>query len=164
MKVLKELIPYFIIILIVVLIRSFIITPVRVSGDSMYPTLKDKDIVILKKFDKSIERFNIVVFNYEGKKLIKRVIGLPGEHIKYVNGNLYINNEKIDDMDLIPETSDFYLQSLGYDVIPDNYYFVMGDNRGISQDSRVIGLISKKDITGVGVFRIYPFNKIGIVK
>ncbi len=164
MKIIKELIPYLIIIVVVVLIRCFIITPVAVSGSSMYPTLKDKDVVILKKFDKNIERFDIIVFNYNGEKLIKRVIGLPGETIKYVNGILYINNEKIDDVKLDSKTDNFYLESLGYDVIPDNYYFVMGDNREYSQDSRKIGLISKDDISGVGVFRIFPLNKIGIVK
>lgn len=94
MKVIKEFIPYLVIILIVVLIRCFVVTPVRVSGTSMYPTLKNNDIVLLKKFDKNIERFDIVVFNYNNSKLIKRVIGLPGETVKYVNGILYINNKK----------------------------------------------------------------------
>ena len=160
MKVIKEFIPYLVIILIVVLIRCFVVTPVRVSGTSMYPTLKDNDIVLLKKFDKNIERFDIVVFNYNNSKLIKRVIGLPGETVKYVNGILYINNKKIDDVKLDVSTDNFFLEELGYDVIPDDYYFVLGDNRGVSQDSRIIGLISKKDICGVGVFRLFPLNKI----
>ena len=164
MKVIKEFIPYLVIILIVVLIRCFVVTPVRVSGTSMYPTLKNNDIVLLKKFDKNIERFDIVVFNYNNSKLIKRVIGLPGETVKYVNGILYINNKKIDDVKLDVSTDNFFLEELGYDVIPDDYYFVLGDNRGVSQDSRIIGLISKKDICGEGVFRLFPLNKIGVVK
>lgn len=164
MKVIKEFIPYLVIILIVVLIRCFVVTPVRVSGTSMYPTLKNNDIVLLKKFDKNIERFDIVVFNYNNSKLIKRVIGLPGETVKYVNGILYINNKKIDDVKLDVSTDNFFLEELGYDVIPDDYYFVLGDNRGVSQDSRIIGLISKKDICGVGVFRLFPLNKICVVK
>lgn len=164
MKIIKELIPYIIIIVVVVLIRCFIVTPVVVNGTSMYPTLKDKDIVLLKKFDKNIERFDIIVFNYNNSRLIKRVIGLPGEHVKYVNGILYINNEKIEDVELDVETYNFYLEDLGYDKIPDDYYFVLGDNREVSQDSRTIGLVSKKDICGVGVFRIFPLNKIGVVK
>ena len=164
MKVIKEFIPYLVIILIVVLIRCFVVTPVRVSGTSMYPTLKNNDIVLLKKFDKNIERFDIVVFNYNNSKLIKRVIGLPGETVKYVNGILYINNKKIDDVKLDVSTDNFFLEELGYDVIPDDYYFVLGDNRGVSQDSRIIGLISKKDICGVGVFRLFPLNKIRVVK
>lgn len=164
MKFIKELIPYLVIIIIVVLIRLFIVTPVRVSGSSMHPTLKNNDIVLLKKYDKNIERFDIIVFKYKDSKLIKRVIGLPGEHIKYVNGILYINNEKIDDVKLDAQTYNFYLEELGYEIIPDGYYYVLGDNREVSQDSRTIGLISKKDIKGVGVFRIFPFNKIGVVK
>lgn len=164
MKFIKELIPYLVIIIIVVLIRLFIVTPVRVSGSSMHPTLKNNDIVLLKKYDKKIERFDIIVFEYKDSKLIKRVIGLPGEHIKYVNGILYINNEKIDDVKLDAQTYNFYLEELGYEKIPDDYYYVLGDNREVSQDSRTIGLISKKDIKGVGVFRIFPFNKIGVVK
>lgn len=163
MKIIKELIPYVIIILVVVLIRCFIVTPVRVVGSSMYPTLKDGDIVLLKKFDKTIERFDIVVFKYNNSKLVKRVIGLPGEHIKYVNGVLYINNQKIEDFKLDVNTSDFYLDDLGYQLIPEDYYFVLGDNRGISNDSRSIGLISKEQISGVGVLRIFPFTKIGVV-
>lgn len=164
MKIIKELIPYLIIIIVVIIIRCFIVEPVRVSGNSMYPTLKDNDIVLLNKFNKNIKRFDIVVFQYGDKKLIKRVIGLPNEHIKYVNGILYINNEKIDDVDLKVETDNFYLDDLGYDKIPEGYYFVMGDNRTLSEDSRVIGLISKKDIKGVGVLRIFPLNQIGFVK
>ena len=62
------------------------------------------------------------------------------------------------------ETDNFYLDDLGYDKIPEGYYFVMGDNRTLSEDSRVIGLISKKDIKGVGVLRIFPLNQIGFVK
>lgn len=164
MKIIKEIIPYVVIILVVILIRSFVITPVRVSGSSMYPTLKDGDIVLLKKYDKNIERFDIVVCNYNDSKIIKRVIGLPGETIKYVNGFLYINNQKIEDISLNVETDDFYLEDLGYEIIPEDYYFVLGDNRGISKDSRIIGLISIDDIDGVGVLRIFPFNKIGIIK
>ena len=112
MKVIKEFIPYLVIILIVVLIRCFVVTPVRVSGTSMYPTLKNNDIVLLKKFDKNIERFDIVVFNYNNSKLIKRVIGLPGETVKYVNGILYINNKKIDDVKLDVSTDNFFLEEL----------------------------------------------------
>ena len=85
---LKELLPYVIIVLVVVLIRSFIVTPIQVDGSSMYPTLEDKELLILKKYDKSFDRFDIVVFEYNGVRLIKRVIGLPGETIEYKDNNL----------------------------------------------------------------------------
>ena len=82
MKRIKEAIPYIVIILVVVLIRSFIVTPVRVSGTSMYPTLDNGQVLILNKLDKDYERMDIVVFDYNGERLIKRVIALPGEKIK----------------------------------------------------------------------------------
>lgn len=163
MKFLKEIIPYIIIVVVVVLIRSFIVTPVQVDGESMYPTLDDKQILILKKYDKSYERFDIVVFNYNGSKLVKRIIGLPGETVSYKNNELYINGEKIDDVELDCITSDFDLFDLGYTVIPEGYYFVMGDNRNNSLDSRRIGLISEDKIFGVTIFSLFPLNKFGFI-
>lgn len=159
MKFLKEIIPYIVIIVVVVLIRSFIVTPVQVDGESMYPTLDDKEILILKKYDNSYERFDIVVFDYNNSKLVKRIIGLPGETVAYKDNELYINGEKFEDVDLKVITSDFELSA----VIPDDYYFVLGDNRNNSIDSRRIGLISKNDILGTTNFSIFPFNKFGFV-
>ena len=81
MKFVKEFIPYIIVIFIVVLIRSFIVTPVRVDGASMNPTLKDGDIMLLNKFDKDYKRFDIVVVDYNGTKLIKRIIKMGHKSI-----------------------------------------------------------------------------------
>lgn len=163
----KEILSYLIIILIVILIRSFIITPVRVNGTSMDTTLKDGEIMILNKIKykfKSIERFDIVVVNYNGEKLIKRVIGLPGETLKYVNSTLYINDEEVDEYFKNQETLDFDIKDLDYDVIPDNCYMVLGDNRRDSLDSRYLGCIDKKDIIGSANLVLYPFNRFGIKK
>ena len=88
MKFIKELVPYIVIIVVVVLIRTFIVTPVQVDGESMYPTLLDNQILILKKYDHSYDRFDIVVFKYNNSKLVKRVIGLPGETVSYKNNIL----------------------------------------------------------------------------
>lgn len=166
-KFFKEIYAYLIIIVVVVLFRTFIATPVRVDGSSMDSTLKDGDILILNKLDSSYKRFDVVVINVnidgETSKLVKRIIGLPGESIEYKDNELYINDEVIKDA-TPARTSDFTLKELyNIEEIPDDYYFVMGDNRGYSRDSRdyTVGLIKKENIIGTTTIRIYPFNKIG---
>ena len=161
MKIIKELIPYVIIVIVVVFIRTFIVTPAMVDGASMEPTLEDRDVLLINKYDDSIDRFDIVVFNYEGERLIKRVIGLPGDHIKYQNNKLYVNGKLVKENFKHDDTEDFDLASLGYNEVKDGYYFVVGDNRGISKDSRIIGLVSKKNIIGKTNYAIFPFNKFG---
>ena len=165
-KIIKELYPYVIIVVCVVLFRTFIATPVRVDGDSMRESLHNGDILILNKLDNNYKRFDVVVVNYNKSKLVKRIIGLPGENIEYNNNKLYINNKEIEDVETI-RTLDFSLEELyAINEIPKDHYFVMGDNRGNSLDSRDyrVGLIKKEDIVGVTIFRLYPFNKIGVVK
>lgn len=161
MKILKEIISYVLIIAFVVVVRVYLITPARVNGASMESTLYDGDILLLEKFDKKYQRFDVIVFNYDNSSLVKRVIGLPGEHIKYVDNKLYINNEEVAEPFIKEATINFDLTSINYEVVPDGYYFVMGDNRDNSVDSRLIGVISKNDILGKTNFRIYPLNKIG---
>ena len=166
-KFFKEIYVYLIIIVVVVLFRTFIATPVRVDGSSMDSTLQNGDILILNKLNNSYKRFDVVVVNVtiDGteSKLVKRIIGLPGESIEYKNNELYINKEIVEDA-TYARTSDFTLKEL-YNVekIPDGYYFVMGDNRGYSRDSRdyTVGLIKEENIVGTTTIRIYPFNKIG---
>ena len=165
-KFLKELYPYVIIVVVVVLFRTYIATPVRVDGDPMKDTLYNNDILILNKLDKTYKRFDVVVVNYNNTKLVKRIIGMPGENISYKDNQLYINNKKYEDIET-SRTFDFSLEELyALERIPDNYYFVMGDNRGNSLDSRDyrVGLIKKEDIVGVTIFRLFPFNKIGTIK
>lgn len=161
MKYIKELVPYIIILITVIVIRSFIITPVRVDGPSMESNLNNGEILLLEKFNKNFKRFDIVVLKYQNEKLVKRIIGLPGENVKYRNNTLYINNKKVIEKFITEDTSDFSLQKIGFDKIPEGYYFVVGDNRDNSLDSRFIGLISKDDIEGKVIFRIFPFNRIG---
>ncbi len=161
-KFLQGTVPYVVIIIVVVLIRSYIITPVQVEGMSMYSTLNDKEILLLKKYDKNYQRFDVVVFNYNNTKLIKRVIGLPGETVEYKSGKLYINGTYVAESFLNNNmTADFTLEELGYEKIPKDYYFVMGDNRANSTDSRIIGLIHKEDIEGTTSFAIFPLDKFG---
>ena len=155
MKFIKELIPYVIIVLVVVLFRTYIATPVRVDGKSMNPTLNNGEILILNKLDKNYKRLDIVVFNYNGERLIKRVLGLPGESIKVENNKLYINGILTADYNTTVLTKDFEVSE-----IKDNCYFLVGDNRYDSYDSRYIGCIDEKDILGTVSFRIYPFTNV----
>ena len=161
MKIVKEIIPYLIIVFIVILIRTFLFTPIRVNGSSMYPTLRDKEIMILNKIGKRVnglKRYDIVVLKDEDY-LIKRVIGLPGETISCQDGIIYINGKKIKDDYGYGETNDF-----DPTIIPKGQYFVLGDNRENSKDSRYIGNISKKSIKGKTSFILFPLKKIGKVK
>lgn len=164
MKLLKECIPYIIIIAVVILIRVFLITPVRVQGTSMVPTLEDKQILLLNKWNHNYERFQIVVLDYHGTKLVKRIVGLPGDNVAYKKGKLYINDKEVKETFQHGKTGDFKLEELGYDEIPNDYYFVMGDNRMNSTDSRTIGLVAKKDILGTTNFSLFPFNRFGLIK
>lgn len=179
-KIIKELIPYAIILVVVVIIRTFIITPVTVSGSSMSPNLKNGELLLLSKISykiKNIERFDVVVIDESDEPIIKRIIGLPGENVSYINNKLYINNEEVEDKYGSGVTKDFDLEDIclvtnlnndqyecNYDKIPEDYYLVLGDNRSISKDSRRIGLISKDEIVGKTIIRFWPLNKISLVK
>ena len=166
-KIIKELVPYLIIIFVVVTIRTFVATPVRVNGASMYPYLKDGEILILNKMDNKYNRYDIVVANAANTKVIKRIIGLPGENIEYRDCKLYINGVEKEDFVKECITDDFSLENLyGYAMIPKGYYFVMGDNRKESSDSRDyrIGLIKAEQIQGKAIFRLTPFNRFGKLK
>jgi signal peptidase I len=163
----KDTFKYILIIIIVLFIVIYVVSLQHIIGDSMNPTLKDGDVLVLDKlhyklFD--IKRNDIIAFDNDATKyLVKRIIGLPGENIVYKDNILYVNGkkttEKIDDL----ITSDFSLSSLGYDKIPDDMYLVLGDNRGNSIDSRVFGLIEKKDIIGKAFIRIWPINGLKII-
>ena len=162
-KIFKDIIPYIIIVISVILFRSYIITPIEVEGTSMYSSLDDGEILLLKKYDKNYKRFDVIVFSNGKDRLIKRIIGLPGETLKYKGNKLYINEKYIKEPFLKnnQKTYDFSLEDLGYEQIPEGYYFVLGDNRTNSTDSRIIGPVSSKQISGKTDFVIFPFTKFG---
>lgn len=161
-KIFSEIKDYVIIILAVVIIRTFIVTPAIVDGSSMDNTLENGQLVLINKFIyrfDDINRFDIVVLNNDtdSDKIIKRVIGLPNEIIEYRDNVLYINGKKIEtDIDFM-DTEDFTAKTR------ENEYFVLGDNRPISKDSRYLGNFTKDKILGRVTIRLFPFSKFGLV-
>ena len=154
----KEISGYVLIILLILCVRTFVITPIKVNGQSMNDTLHDGDYMVLKKYDKEIERFDIVVVKRGKDRLIKRVIGLPKEDIEYRENELYVDGEQVDDDFGKGETYDFA------DYCAKDEYFVLGDNREDSTDSRIIGCVPREDILGKTDFVLFPFSKWGNVK
>lgn len=149
----------------------FLGRPFTVSGDSMYPTLHNGDRMVLSKVG-DIHRFDVVILKApdENVEYIKRVIGMPGDTIEMKSGVLYINGKKVDQSFINTEAlakqtvfmDDFTLESLtGESKVPEGKYFVLGDNRGVSKDSRMIGFIDRSAIEGKAVFTIWPFGRIG---
>ena len=160
-KIIKEYIGYVIIIAIVLLVKEFIASPIIVSGDSMYSTLHDGDVMILDKMayrNEEIKRFDIVVIKNGSRYIIKRVIGLPGETVKYIDNTLYINDKIYVEDFLDKDTQTGYI---AVETIPKGFYYVLGDNREISLDSRKLGLIEESAIEGKATITIFPFNRIG---
>lgn len=172
--IVKNIISYIAIIVAVIIIRVFFIDPFRVDGASMNTTLSNGEIMILNKIvyrKKDIQRFDIVVVDIGDKKIIKRVIGLPGETIEYKDNVLYINGEKMKDPYPSTETGDFDIKDYPNGKIPGDSYFVMGDNRANSADSRIskdqnsdFGTFKRSQIKGRAKLVIWPIKKFGIVK
>lgn len=168
---LKDTFKYIIFIIVVLMVAIYIVGLQQVIGPSMNPNYLDGDIIILDKISynfKDIKRGDVVSLNYvDAKYLIKRVIGIPGDYIEFKNNELYINGKCMDETYLEGAINkDFSLKELGYDEIPDDMYFVVGDNRENSLDSRdtSVGLISKEQIVGRVKLRIWPLNRIKIIK
>ncbi len=165
-------------VVLAVVIRTFFFAPIVVDGQSMMPTLNDQDRMIVNKISTKIgdiKRFDIVVFHAtEDKDYIKRVIGLPGDHIEYKNDTLYINgkpyeepylekfkNEVIDG----PLTEPFKLEDIiGRKTVPEGEIFVMGDNRRYSKDSRHIGTVSLEKVIGKTNLVYWPLSDFGFVQ
>lgn len=145
-----------IIILIATLILIFSIGFAKVDGNSMKPTLDNNDIVIYRKNTNNIKRFDIIIIKVNNELFIKRVIGLPGENIRYLDNKLYINNVIVDEPFQKSLTKDFNINDVIFkEEIPNNKVLVLGDNRLYSHDSREFGLIDISDIEGVMLFKLF---------
>lgn len=163
----KDASKYIIVIIFVLLFFIFVMGLQQVIGPSMNPTLNEGDIIITNKFIyrfKSIERNDVVVISQDEKYMIKRIVCLPGETVEYQNNDVLINGKAYKEAFTNSETEDFTIQDLGYDVIPEDMYLVLGDNRENSLDSRTFGLISKNQIIGKAWIKIWPISKMKIIK
>jgi signal peptidase I len=155
-------------IAIAIFIVIFVVQPVKVEGTSMQPQLADQDRIFVNRFIyrfKEIDRGDVVVFWYprdRSKSFIKRVIGVPGDSVEIRKGLVYINGELIKEPYLKPEYRDS--QSLDKVVIPKGKYFVLGDHRNSSNDSRKWGFVEKSLIYGKAFFSYWPVSHVGLVE
>lgn len=146
----------FLIVLIVAIIFKLNFTIALVDGPSMLPTLKDGQIIVLKK--EELKRFDIVGVverledGGEAKNIVKRVIGLPGDHITVIDGILYINNSKFEES-YLDANNIVRFKQVNFDIIvPEGKIFVLGDNRDVSADSRAVGSFDKEAVIGTKIF------------
>ena len=159
-------------LLISVGISAFIIVflyqPVEVEGTSMLPGLQDQERIFVNKFVykfEAIQRGDVVVFHYPldpSKSYIKRVIGVPGDRIRIIDGQVYVNDQLLQEPYLPPEYFD--VRSMVETTVPDNSYFMLGDHRSMSNDSREFGPVEKKYIFGKAVLVYWPVQKLAMVR
>jgi signal peptidase I len=158
---------------IYMVVYIFLFQPGKVVGASMQPTLHTNERFVTDKVVYKLhppERGDIVVLNsLEGTEveLIKRVIGLPGEHVSFREGSVYINGKKLDEPYTLSETY-WYQEDKNEDAnysveVPPETVFVLGDHREVSKDSRVFGPVPLENIVGRADFRYYPADKVGVL-
>jgi signal peptidase I len=146
----------------------FLYQPVRVEGTSMLPGLEDQERIFVNKFVYRLEpiaRGDVMVFRYPrdpSKSFIKRVIGVAGDHVRIESGQVIVNGQAIIE-DYVPG---IYAdqRSMGEIVVPADNYFVLGDHRNLSQDSREFGPVAQSYVIGKAVFGYWPFEKLGKVR
>ena len=149
-------------------IITFLYQPVKVEGTSMQPELRDQDRLFVNKFAynfEKISRGDVVVFYYPRdtqKSYIKRVIGLPGDDIRIDDGRVFVNGQRIDESYVPKRFRD--VRSMADMVVPQDEYFVMGDHRSISSDSRDFGPVERRLIYGKAAFVYWPTEKMHVVE
>lgn len=155
-------------LLIATAVVVFLYQPVKVEGTSMLPQLVDEQRIFVNKFVyrlDNIERGDVVVFRLPenpGRSYIKRVVGLPGETVEVRRGKVYVDGSLIDEEHVPPHYRD-YTSHPSVTVPPDEFY-VLGDHRNTSKDSRSWGTVGRSQITGKAVFAYWPIEKFGAVR
>lgn len=158
---------------IFVVIYAFLFRPYQVNGRSMDPTFQNGEYVLTNLIETrfgSLSRGDIVVFNApvdEEKDYIKRIIGLPGDRISIKDGNVFVNGQQIQQTFLpndVRTNSGNFLGEGEETIVPENHYFVMGDNRSFSSDSREWGFVSKDELIGKSFVVYFPLDHFRIVK
>ncbi len=153
---------------IAIFIVVFVVQPVKVEGTSMQPRLTDQERIFVNRFIyrfQEVRRGDVVVFWYpkdRNKSFIKRVLGIPGDEVEIRNGVVYVNGVRISEPYLKPEYQDH--RSFGKSVVPPGQYFVLGDHRNSSNDSRSWGFVEEGLIYGKAVFSYWPFSRLGVVE
>lgn len=149
---------------IIFLILFFTLWPLRIEGSSMNPTFNSGDRIIMSRIMISLgifDRGDIVISrvyneNHEGQDIIKRIIAMPGDNLVIQNGNVYIDGEKLYE----PYSLSMFTEGNMNIFLEDGQYFIMGDNRAISNDSRDLGFVYREQISGRVILRWYPFSQI----
>ena len=157
-------------IVLAIFVILFIYQPVKVEGTSMMPSLIDNERIFINKFIYrfglgNIERGDLVVFWFPGdpsKSYIKRVIGVPGDTVEVNDGTVYLNGKALEET----YVADIYRdhQSIGTTKVPTDQYFVLGDHRSSSNDSRTWGFVPRGFIYGKAVFVYWPPEKMGLLR
>ncbi len=162
-EVLETVLPAFIIVMV---INLFFAQATRVEGQSMEPNLHDNQRLIIEKVSYYLHpphRGDIIVLkspNRHSPPLIKRVVGLPGEEIRIADGEVFVDGKALDE----PYLDQATYQGMGPEIVPEHSVFVLGDNRGFSNDSRAFGFVPFSDIVGRAWFRYWPPSAIGPVR
>ncbi len=165
-EILSWILTFAVAIALALVIRTFIFEPVRVDGHSMDYTLADNEYMIVTKYDYLLgepERFDVIICHYPERgrtNFVKRLVGLPGDTVSMLNGTLYVNGEAIDEP-YITNKANYNMQAY---TLKDDEYFVLGDNRSSSNDSHIIGPISRKQIKGHVRCVAFPFKNARTVK
>ncbi|QQK75592.1 signal peptidase I [Salicibibacter cibarius] len=176
-KIAKELwdwvVTFAVVIIIVFIVRTFLFANYMVHGESMMPTIESGERLIINKIGYEFsepDRNDLIVFNAtEESDYIKRVIGIPGDDIRYEDDTLYINDEAVEEPFLDDAyngeiTEDFTLEEVTSEsIVPDDHLFVLGDNRNNSQDSRSIGFVPYEDVVGEASLRYWPLDEFTFI-